>query len=312
MRRCAVPFQRLVIALCVVLVAACSSGDDDDAGTTDAPASTTAPEPTTTTTTIAAAASLCAAPAPTQVGTVADAAIVELSGLAVSRTNPNELFAHNDSGAGPDVYVLDRAGATMRRVTLAGADAVDWEDIAAQNGVLYVGDIGDNAAQRPEVVVYRLPEPGAAGEVEAERIVLHYADGPHDAEALFIDPVEQQLVIVTKALDGNSGVYATPLDTPATLERVADLSLGAAQLVTAGDISASGAVIALRTYGTVFVWDRREGETIAEAFAREPCEAPSATETQGEALALELDGRGFVTISEGQFPAIWTTTAGAG
>jgi hypothetical protein len=308
-----VRIQHLVVASCVVLVAACSSGDDDDdAGTTDAPASTTAPEPTTTTTTIAAAASLCAAPAPTQVGTVADAAIVELSGLAVSRTNTNELFAHNDSGAGPDVYVLDRTGATTRRVTLAGADAVDWEDIAAQDGVLYVGDIGDNAAQRPEIVVYRLPEPGAAGEVEAERIVLHYADGPHDAEALFIDPVEQQLVIVTKALDGNSGVYATPLDTSAPLERVADLSLGAAQLVTAGDISAAGAVIALRTYGTVFVWDRQEGETIAEAFAREPCQAPSAIETQGEALALELDGRGFVTSSEGQNPAIWVTTASAG
>ena len=168
-----------------------------------------------------------------------------------------------------------------RRVTLAGADAVDWEDIAAQNGVLYVGDIGDNAAQRPEIVVYRLPEPGAAGEVEAERIVLRYADGPHDAEALFIDPVEQQLVIVTKALDGNSGVYATPLDTPATLERVADLSLGAAQLVTAGDISAAGAVIALRTYGTVFVWDRQEGETIAEAFAREPCQAPERDRDPG-------------------------------
>ena len=67
-------------------------------------------------------------------------------------------------------------------LTLAGADAVDWEDIAAQDGVLYVGDIGDNAARRPEIVVYRLSEPGAAGDVEAERLVLHYADGPHDAE----------------------------------------------------------------------------------------------------------------------------------
>ena len=86
---------------------------------------------------------------------------------------------------------------------------------------------------------------------------------------MFIDPVEQRLVIVTKSLDGNSGVYATPLDVPRHRTR-GRLSLGAAELVTAGDISAVGDVIALRTYGTVFVWDRQEGELLAEALARSP------------------------------------------
>ena len=54
----------------------------------------------------------------------------------------------------------------------------------------------------------------------------------------------------------------------------------------------------------MFVWDRREGESLADAFAREPCEAPAAIETQGEALALDLDGRGFITISEGVNSAV--------
>ena len=37
---------------------------------------------------------------------------------------------------------------------------------------------------------------------------------------------------------------------------------------------------------------------IADALAGEPCEAASAPERQGEAIALHPDGRGYTTLSE--------------
>ena len=68
--------------------------------------------------------------------------------------------------------------------------------------LLYVGDIGDNASRRASIDVYRVPEPrvGAAASAPAARLRLRYPDGAHDAEALLVDPLRGDLVIVTKVL----------------------------------------------------------------------------------------------------------------
>ena len=69
--------------------------------------------------------------------------------------------------------------------------AVDWEDIAIDGKTIYIGDIGDNAAVRPSIVVYRVTEPAlTAKSVNATTFTLRYPDGPHDAEALMVDPLE--------------------------------------------------------------------------------------------------------------------------
>jgi hypothetical protein len=138
---------------------------------------------------------------------------------------------------------------------------------------------------------------------------LTYPDGPHDAEALMIDPVSNQTIIVTKEPAGTSGVYGRTRATPGPLTLLTKLDLGVGELVTAGDISADGRVIVLRTYGRVHVWSRDAHESLADAFARPPCEAPAPSEPQGEAIALEPDGRGYVTSSEGAAPALFEVRA---
>ena len=147
-------------------------------------------------------------------------------------------------------------------VDLDVAKAIDWEDIAADRTTLYVGDIGDNQRARTEIYVYRVAEPAlTATSAHADKFTLHYPDGAHDAEALMVDPIDHQLVVVTKEAAGTSGVYTTPISAPGALQPVTTLSLGLAQLVTAGDISASGDTIVLRTYTNVWVWTRRAGES---------------------------------------------------
>ena len=288
------------------------------------------------------AAAICAATPDASAASVAWPDITEASGLASSRIDDGLLWVHNDSGDSARVFAIDRQGALRSVYTLAGAEALDWEDMAAgpgpESGVdyLYLADIGDNAAQRAEIVVYRVREPQVGGgdtpvpEVEltgVETLTLGYPDRAHDAETLLVDPISGDLVIVTKELaTGVSLVFHAPApfdaNAPVTLEQAGQIDFrsfvssvtppadapalvaGVPFLPTAGDVSPTGDLIAIRTYGTVWVWSRDEGTSLADAFAAAPCEAPSAIEPQGETIALDPDGKGYTTVSEGANPPL--------
>jgi hypothetical protein len=255
---------------------------------------------------------LCGALRARVTGRVADPGANELSGLVRSRSQPGLLWSHDDSGAGPVLFGLRADGRVAARPTVTGAQAVDWEDIAtgpAPDGrpLLYVGDIGDNAARRPSVDVYRVAEPrvGAAATAPAARLRLRYPDGAHDAEALLVDPLRGDLVIVTKAL-GSARAYRASARLPAgsqtTLGRGPAVSLS---LVTAGDVSADGRIVVLRGYDRLAVWVRRGREPLTTTLRRTPCLSPTslAAEGQGEAIALDRRGASFATVAEGS-PAV--------
>jgi hypothetical protein len=282
---------------------------------------------------------MCARASETTPATVASPDIVELSGLAASRVNDGVIWAHNDSGDAARVFAMDATGVALATYALEGADAIDWEDIAVGPSAsrdaseLYVGDIGDNARARADVVVYRVREPnvtrGAAPVVATltgvERLTLRYPDGPHDAETLMVDPVSGDLIIVTKDA-GGSEVFRAPgtmdANGTATLELVGRIDFGSFKrrvafpddapplaraggaLATGGDISPAGDMIAIRTYSAVWLWPRVAGQSISDALTAAPCEAATAAEPQGEAIAFNTDGRGYVTSSEGDHPTL--------
>jgi len=155
-----------------------------------------------------------------------------------------------------------------------------------------------------------VPAGAAGGTITgAEALVLRYADGAHNAETLLADPATGDLVIVTKIGGaGIAGAYRIPADTrpgaPVTIGRAGDVNVDPGELITGGDVSADGSVVVLRTYLHVLVWDRQPGQSIAQALAGQPCRAPAPLERQGEAVALDPDGRGYATVSEGDHPAV--------
>ena len=89
----------------------------------------------------------------------------EISGIAASVNNPKLLWAHNDSGNGADIFLLDDHLDIKLTCTLAGVENRDWEDIAvgpgpdASKSYVYVADIGDNEAQYQYKYIYRFEEP---------------------------------------------------------------------------------------------------------------------------------------------------------
>ncbi len=242
---------------------------------------------------------LCRSAKVHDVGRVTAPAATELSGLVLS---PSGMFwTHNDSGDSPRIFGLGKTGELKRTVTVNGATAVDWEDIAMRGRTIYVGDIGDNTAQRADVTVYSFPEP-TTDSVTATTRTLHYADHPHDAEALLVDPRNGTIVVVTKDYAGAAGVYVARGN---VLHKAGKIDLGPLQPVTAGDVSADGRTIALRTYTDAYVWRRTTG-SIANALKRKPCHVPAdlSREGQGEALALTRNGRAFYTVPEGATPRL--------
>ena len=304
MRRAAAP------ALLALVVVGCGGGDSARSSSSSAVASTAAqPAPRRA---AARPPALCGALRTRVTGRVPDPSANELSGLVRSRSQPGLLWSHDDSGAAPVLFGLRADGRVAARPTVTGAQAVDWEDIAAGPGpngrpLLYIGDIGDNVSRRPAVDVYRVAEPrvGDGATAPAARLRLRYPDGAHDAEALLVDPLRGDLVIVTKALGAARayGASATlPAGSNATLRRGPPVALS---LVTAGDVSADGRIIVLRGYDRVAVWVRHGRERLTTTLRRAPCLSPTslAAEGQGEAIALDRHGTGFLTVAEGS-PAV--------
>lgn len=107
--------------------------------------------------------------------------IAEPSGLVQSQTRPEVLWVHNDSGDRPRLFAITPQGEVIIPETLArqgqvahppgpteslyqgiavtGARLIDWEDIAAHGGRLFIADTGNNLNRRQDLGVYVVPEP---------------------------------------------------------------------------------------------------------------------------------------------------------
>jgi len=259
------------------------------------------------------------------VGSLKNRAIVESSGLAASRLTPGVYWTHNDSGDGPYIFALNARGGSLGVWRVAGADARDWEDIAAGPGpqagksYLYIGDIGDNSEVRANIVVYRVPEPvptpadATSTKAKAkltdpgEVIRLRYPDGKHDAEALLVHPQTGNLYVVTKVLLGNPGVYeaTAPLTVglATTMKLVGTLKVPSllGGVITGGTISPDGRRVALCDYFQAYemVLPRRSSQ-FDEIWKQGFTAIDLGRRTQGEAIAYRLDGKALLATSEGR------------
>jgi hypothetical protein len=266
---------------------------------------------------------------------LADPRITESSGLAQSGLARDLFWTHNDSGDGPYLYAINRKGETLARVTVPGATNVDWEDIASGPGesgrrALYIGDIGDNARNRTNAVVYRIDEPAVdpsrtMREVKSDlpdKFPFHYPDGPHDAETLLVHPKTGEMVIVTKEENGVSGVYAFPMplkpSIPVVLEKTGSITFKSQflsgisgrlamgeRMATAGDVSPDGRKIIIRTYLLGYEWTIPPGATIAQALKGAPRQIFLPLVAQGESICYRWDGKAVLMTSEKPHPPLY-------
>jgi len=269
--------------------------------------------------------------APAAHGSLEQARLTEISGLGVASAPAGAFWVHNDSGDQARIYLLSAQAQWLATYRLRGIDKPnDIEDLAVvrrgAETTIYLGDIGDNQHHRPAgMLLHRfnepeLPAPSDPWPSNRERptgpvttVRLHYADGPHDAEALLVDPSSETVVIVTKPLLGDAQVFQKegPLS-DGTLSLAGSLTeplTGAIiQLVTGADMTRAGDYLALRTYDSIFLFPRAAGQSMAQALLAPACPVPAPPEKQGEAIALlDRPGRAptVATMSEGEVTALW-------
>jgi hypothetical protein len=277
---------------------------------------------------------------PRAIGRVRDPQLDEISGVVESRLDPRVLFVHNDSGDTPRFFAIDRRGELLAELTLKTVPILlDAEDLAIGIGpgggsFLYLGDTGNNFASmglgipRRKAVVYRIPEPPidrSARQVkleltEAFPIWLSFPDGPRDVEAFFVDPSTGDLILLGKQQDGVSQILLAPAALVAAgggeLTLLGQLRFGQAPLggnpmVTSASIKRDGSAILVRTYSSVFLFERLAGESIMSALGRAPRILPSPPEGQGEAVTFVDQDKDYLTISEGRYPALNCASVGA-
>lgn len=240
-------------------------------------------------------AGLLAASNVTTVLTIHDARISESSGLVRSARHPTLLWTHNDGGSTAEIYGINSKGRTVAQITLRGIDPYDPEAISRGKDskgrpAIFLGDIGDNGERRRNVSVFRVTEPKSLGRrtIRPTWFRFKYEDGPHDAEALLIDPRNGRLWIATKSLS-TGGLYVAPrkLVTEShginRLRRVADVP----PLTTDATFLPNGKFV-LRTYSSGFLYD-------APGQLREELTLP----IQPQAESVAYDGKRLLLGSEG-------------
>lgn len=242
---------------------------------------------------------------PAELGVVTAEEVTEASGMA---PQADGVWVHNDSGDTARLLQLNPTGELVDTIAM-GVTAVDFEDAASREGELLVGDIGDNLALRSSVAIHRVQ----LSDRTVSTTRLTYPDGvARDAEALFVDPDDGLVYLISKAFSGQSEVFRAPVqDDEETWEAAGALDLvplGGDRLVTAADMHASGRWLAVRTYTRIHIFERAEGEPVETMWTSTPCSIPWERESQGETVAWW--DHDLITLSEGAGQTLWRLPLG--
>lgn len=252
---------------------------------------------------------------------LANGRLDELSGLAVSRADPQVLWGHNDTGGGAFLFRFGPRGEDLGRLPLAGVQSHDWEDLAAFEHAgapaLLIADTGNNLATRAVVTLYAVSDPGRSGEPRLLwRLPFRFPDGARDCEAVAVDPLAREILLVSKR-DTPPRLYRLPLpaSTPAEAQHAEFLAELAgwparnglsllrffADSPTGFDISRDGTRAAIVTPTHAYLYRRAAGVPWAQALQRAETALPLPTRQLDliESVAFSADGRELIIGSEG-------------
>jgi hypothetical protein len=190
--------------------------------------------------------------------------------------------------------VVDSRGRTVG-VTHWSDAPTDVEALApAGPGAVWVGDLGDNLAERSDVTITRVPVGRGDRTVQPTSYRLTYPGGARDAETLVRDPRSGRLYVASKDVFGGA-LYAVPHHLSA--DRVNPLTRVGRVLpmATDGAFFPDGRHLVVRGYGsaTVYAWPSLEPVASFDLPAQ----------PQGEGIAVAADGSVYLS-SEGPRSAV--------
>lgn len=193
----------------------------------------------------------------------------ENSGIVQS--DKESIWFIEDKGNKDNIYKVDFKGKLLQELEVKNAKNHDWEDLTAdKKGNLYIGDFGNNANDRKNLVIYKLPNPEieTGNKIDAERIEFRYPeqkDFPprrglllYDSEAFFYH--KDHFYIITKnranPFTGEALIYRVPAKkgnyNATLLGKIKTCKDRDTCQVTSADISPDGKTVVLLGYGKLW------------------------------------------------------------
>ncbi|SDQ07661.1 hypothetical protein [Flagellimonas zhangzhouensis] len=193
----------------------------------------------------------------------------EVSGIETA--TKGTFWVIEDSGNKDEIYRVDKSGKIKETLKIDHAKNKDWEDLTLDaEGNLYIGDFGNNANERDDLVIYKISKSQLdKKEPNAEKIKISYpqqTDFPPKKDSLYYDTEgmfhwDGYLYIFTKnrtrPYSGKTLIYRVPdKKGEYKAELLSSLFLCDDQnrcSVTSVDLSPNGKTIALLTYGKLIL-----------------------------------------------------------
>ncbi|MBZ5855713.1 hypothetical protein [Flavihumibacter profundi] len=230
----------------------------------------------------------------------------EVSGMADSYSMPGYLWLLQDSDNPAELLTVSHDGKQGNHVHINGVSNRDWEDMAIGNGpesgkkYIYIEDAGDNFLAFNTYYIYRFAEPeiGVTEVSDADKIGFVYDDGlHHNTEAILFDNSSNNIILVTK----ESPAQIFTLHYPYNLYGInTAVKSGVLKLsgITGAALSPNGQELLLRTYQTIYYWQKTGGGSIEAMLQDTVLESIPSNEPQGESITFRNDNGGFFTLSE--------------
>ncbi len=181
------------------------------------------------------------------------------------------IWVIEDKGNEDHIYKIDFNGKVLKELEVKNAKNHDWEDLTSdKKGNLYIGDFGNNANDRKNLVIYKIPNPETEPgyKIDAERIEFRYPEQQgfpprrglllYDSEAFFY--YNDHFYIITKnranPFTGEALIYRVPAkkgNYNATLMgKIKTCEDGDTCQITSADISPDGKTVVLLGYGKLW------------------------------------------------------------
>ncbi|MFS4446637.1 hypothetical protein [Maribacter sp. 2307UL18-2] len=205
----------------------------------------------------------------------------ENSGIA--QFDQESVWFIEDKGNKDIIYEVDFNGKIRKEFEVKNAKNNDWEDLTSdKKGNLYIGDFGNNANHRKNLVIYKLPNPDIepGDKIEAERIEFQYPEQKeyppkkkelvYDSEAFFY--LQGHFYIFTKnrahPFSGEVSIYRVPLKVgrhnATLLGTITTCEERNTCQVTSADISPDGKTVVLLGYGKLWTLTDFTGDSFFE------------------------------------------------
>lgn len=113
-----------------------------------------------------------------------DDKIEETSGLNILN---GKLYTFNDSGNAAELFEIDKKSGEIIRTLKTNVINTDWEALANDGKNFYIGDFGNNAGTRKDLMIYKVPYgridtantikiPGSERALDGTRILFYYPE----------------------------------------------------------------------------------------------------------------------------------------